>query len=192
MQQNGGPEKGPRQMGQTSSGEWFDQETGEVMDHSVALIVTPKKKMGFKEGWVAMSQAATDVFKDIRSVDQQRVLWALLGKLDFENLIQISQAEIATDLGMAKANVSRSIKALKERGVLLQGPKIGRSSTYRLNPQMGWKGSAATHNKALQGRMEKANMRVVSTSPEASAPVPVDPERQALENAGQMNWLPDE
>lgn len=182
------PNSGPREMGQTSSGEWFDQETGEIIDHAVALVVTPKRKMGFREGWVAMSQAATDVFKDIRSVDQQRVLWALLGKLDFENLIQISQSEIASDLSMAKANVSRSIKALRERGVLLQGPKIGRSSTYRLNPDMGWKGSAKTHNQALQDRMKQSNMRVV-TSPEDAEPVTLDPERQALEEAGQMSWL---
>ncbi|MEC8195744.1 MAG: replication/maintenance protein RepL [Pseudomonadota bacterium] len=172
-------------MGQTESGDWFDHETGEVMEYGVAVIVTPKKKMGFREGWVAMSQGAMEVFKDIRSADQQRVLWALLEVLDFENHIQVSQTKICKDLNMAPANVSRSIKALHERGVLIKGPKVGRSLTYRLNPDMGWKGSAKQHNQALQDRMKQANMRVVTSGTEA----PAELERQALEEAGQTNWL---
>lgn len=175
-------------MGQTDSGEWFDQTTGEVIEHSVALIVTPKRKMGFREGWVAMSQSAMEVFKDIRSADQQRVLWALLSVLDFENHIQVSQARIAEDLEMQRSHVSRSIKALRERGVLIQGPKVGRSLTYRLNPQMGWKGSAKQHNQALQDRMKQSNMRVVTSGDPAPAG-PDHQERQALEAAGQVNWL---
>lgn len=43
-------------------------------------------------------------------------------------------------------------------GVLLRGPKAGRSSTFRLNPSFGWKGSASNHQKALKERMRASNI----------------------------------
>ena len=53
-------------------------------------------------------------------------------------------------LGIQKANVSRAIKALIENEIILEGPKIGRSKTYRLNPSYGWKGTVRNHDKALR------------------------------------------
>lgn len=177
-----------KMMGQTESGDWFDQQTGEVIEHSVAMIVPKKQRLSFREGWVAMSQQAMEVFQEIRSADQQRVLWSLLAVLDFENLIQVNQSEIAKSLGMQRPNVNRAVRALVKLGVILEGPKIGVSKTYRLNPHMGWKGSVRNHNQVLQDRMKQANMRVI-TSPADAEQVQPDPERQALENAGQLNWL---
>ncbi|EBJ1927858.1 hypothetical protein DP473_24880, partial [Salmonella enterica] len=49
-----------------------------------------------------------------------------------------------------KTNVSRSIKGLINLGVIIEGPKIGRSKSYRLNPQFGWKGTVSNHKKALK------------------------------------------
>ncbi|MCR1342785.1 hypothetical protein [Acidithiobacillus ferrooxidans] len=86
---------------------------------------------------------------DLRG-DDLRVLLALLGRLDFENLIQLEQVAIAERLGMQKPHVSRSIKRLIALGCLLEGPKIGRSRTYRLNPAYGWRGSSKGHHKALR------------------------------------------
>jgi hypothetical protein len=42
---------------------------------------------------------------------------------------------------MQKTNVSRAIKLLVEKQILLEGPKLGRTHTYRLNSAFGWKGS---------------------------------------------------
>ena len=46
------------------------------------------------------------------------------------------------ELGNAQAARQRSIKRLIALGVILEGPKIGISRSYRLNPEFGWKGSA--------------------------------------------------
>ena len=55
-------------------------------------------------------------------------------RLDYENLIQVNQAEVAEQVGMNRHNVNRSIKKLIELGVVLGGVKIGVSrSSYRLN-----------------------------------------------------------
>ena len=60
-------------------------------------------------------------------------------RLDYENLIQVNQAEVAEQVGMNRHHVNRSIKKLIELGVVLEGVKIGISRSYRLNPNFGWK-----------------------------------------------------
>lgn len=139
----------------------IDTSTGEIVGGVLALI-QPKRKNGFGEGWFAMSQTA---LKAIREAGLQgrdyEVMFALLEILDFENLIQVNQAEIAQALNMKPSHMSRSVKNLVETGVLLEGPRIGRSKTYRLNPNLGWKGSAKGHNEALRAKMKQSNITVV-------------------------------
>ena len=72
---------------------------------------------------------------------------AMLARLDYENLIQVNQAEVSEQVGMNRHNVNRSIKKLIELGVILEGVKIGISRSYRLNPNFGWKGSAKGHRE---------------------------------------------
>ena len=73
---------------------------------------------------------------------------------DYENLIQVNQAEVAEQVGMNRHNVNRSIKKLIELGVVLEGVKIGVSRSYRLNPNFGWKGSAKGHREALHEHLK--------------------------------------
>ncbi|MCT8434976.1 replication protein [Escherichia coli O25b:H4-ST131] len=82
--------------------------------------------------------------------EQFKVLMLMLADLDYENFIQIAQADIAETLGMQKTNVSRAVRALLDVGVIFEGPKVGRSKTYRLNEQFGWKGTVTNHKKALK------------------------------------------
>jgi predicted transcriptional regulator len=132
-----------------------DLDTGEILDYSL-VAVQKKVPIGFA-GWMAMALEALDMLasSDLRG-DDLRVLLALLGRLDFENLIQIEQTAIAKRLGMKQPHVSRSIKRLIATGCLLEGPKIGRSRTYRLNPAYGWRGSAKNHQKALRALERRA------------------------------------
>ena len=86
--------------------------------------------------------------------NDMKVMWAMLARLDYENLIQVNQAEVSEQVGMNRHNVNRSIKKLIELGVILEGVKIGISRSYRLNPNFGWKGSAKGHRgsaRALEG-----------------------------------------
>jgi hypothetical protein len=71
-----------------------------------------------------------------------KVLLVYFGNLDFENYIQISQQAIADYLKMRKQHVSASTLKLVEKGILIEGTKVGRHNTYRLNPFYGWKGKA--------------------------------------------------
>jgi DNA-binding MarR family transcriptional regulator len=77
-----------------------------------------------------------------------RVLYYFFGKLDFENYIHVAQTEIAQALGLQKANVSRAVRILCDKKIILKGPKTGRIITYRLNPEYGWKGKVKNMNAA--------------------------------------------
>ena len=56
----------------------------------------------------------------------------MLARLDYENLIQVNQAEVSEQVGMNRHNVNRSIKKLIELGVIPEGVKIGISRSTGL------------------------------------------------------------
>ena len=62
-----------------------------------------------------------------------RVLFYLYSKLDFENFIQQTQKRLQMDLRCKKTHVSRAMKVLTSKQIVLEGPKVGRSRCYRLN-----------------------------------------------------------
>jgi hypothetical protein len=139
-----------------------DLATGEILEGATLALFYPKRRNGFATGWVAMAQ---DPLMKLAQADlgdvARRVLFALLAKLDFENWLSISHADLGRQLGIKRPNISRAVARLIEEGVLLLGPRVGIKGTYRLNPAYGWKGSARGHQEALQERMRARGMSVV-------------------------------
>jgi hypothetical protein len=74
---------------------------------------------------------------------EYRVLLFLLTKMGYEGSIQISQGEIGEVLDMKTSNIGRSIKTLKEAGILRSEGKIGQTATYTINPYYGSRGKAS-------------------------------------------------
>lgn len=137
-------------------------DTGELMEGAVLGMFFPKRQNGFKEGWLAMAQGALmQLAQSDLGQQDWRVLAGVLAKLDYENFLLLSVADLAKEIGMQRPHVSTSITKLEAMGVLLRGPKAGRSSTFRLNPSYGWKGTASNHQKALRERMKAANIKGV-------------------------------
>lgn len=119
--------------------EQIDQTTGEVLQGCMVWIPYRPK---LTERWFMAFQ---DTFEELArdpelTLEPKNVLLYLFSKLDFENFIQQSQADIAKALGMHKEQVSRAMKLLTSKQIVLEGPKVGRSKCYRLNPNYGWKG----------------------------------------------------
>jgi biotin operon repressor len=136
-----------------------DAHTGEVLEGAL-VFVPAKRRNAFGQGWVAMGQGPmAELAKSKLGLQAHRVMWALLARLDFENLINVSQADVARDLGMDRAAVSRAIAQLVDEGAVLAGPTVGRNRTYRLNPHYGWKGSAKGHHEAISAATREARAR---------------------------------
>jgi len=134
----------------------LDPETGEEFDGFVAYVA-PKRKHGFGQRWLSMAQDATRVLalNDDLGGNDLKVFLFLTSMVDFENQLLVNQAEIARQMGKKRNHVNRSIKRLIELGVLLEGPKIGLSRSYRFNPEFGWKGSTKNHVTALQDERQR-------------------------------------
>lgn len=135
-----------------------NQETGEIEPGMMVLIPVRNKlrdpfMLAAREGFMRLAKD-TDL-----TIQDRRILDVYFASVDYENWIYMSQQEIADYLGMKKSNVSRSIKKLKEKQILIEGPKAGRSKTFRLNAFYGWKGRIGKeyyeayeeHSKLMQG-----------------------------------------
>lgn len=132
----------------------FDTDTGEIVEGRLAWIPA-KKKNGFGEGWIAMSQRAMQEILKMKTAGglsgrDLDVLLMLTTILDFENEVLVNQADLAEQLQMRRPHISRSLSILVERDLLIEGAKVGRSKSYRLNPWVGWKGSAKNHRHHLR------------------------------------------
>lgn len=122
----------------------FDQDTGEVLDGVLVLV---GRKIGSPYGrqWMQINQdALAEIAADPQmGAEALRVFLYLNARLDFENLIQVPQIEIAGALGMTKQSVNRAVKLLEAKQIILAGPKVGRSGSWKLNARYGWKGKIA-------------------------------------------------
>ena len=119
----------------------IDLDTGELLE-GIPIWVgrKPNNPYGnrfFMANQDALREIARD--KDL-TLEPKNVLIYLCACLDFENFIQVPQAEIVEALEMKQSNVSKAIHLLIGKGILIRGPKIGRSYSLRLNPNYGWKG----------------------------------------------------
>lgn len=128
-------------------------ENGEIEQWAMVplkrKVITGGFFMAIQEGFIWISQ-----LEGIK-LQEMRVLLYIMGKLDFENYINISQKQVAEALGMKKQNVSAAFKTLEKYGIIHKGPKVGLSWTYRLDPNFGYKGRAKNIQK-LQNAIDKA------------------------------------
>ena len=104
-----------------------------------------EKKLG--KDWFAMYQnPALWLAQQDMTGEQYKVLWFLFSQLDFDNDLRISLKEIADALKLKIANVSRAMKVLKEKNIIVEGLPVGKFKTYRLNPYIGYKGKNRNEN----------------------------------------------
>lgn len=131
----------------------------DVQNEAVYLHVPRKKDVatGLGGWFIAWQEASMLLAGDKRmNLTDHRVLLVLQAKLDFENWIKLSLADIGNPIGVAKSNISVSMKKLLEMGVVILGPTSKNVRTYRLNPAIGWKGDLRQGAKA-----RRAALRVV-------------------------------
>ena len=126
----------------------IDLDTGEVLEEGIPVWIGRKPKIN--DRWfMAFQEAFEAIAKDRDLTDEhRRVLFYLLSRLDFDNYIQVAQVEIADALSMHKTHVNRAIKLLEGKSIIIRGPKVGRSSCFRLSPNLGWKGKVSSLREA--------------------------------------------
>lgn len=116
-----------------------DHRTGEVLD---GVVAWQPKRHYFQTGHFTMFQ---DVLEKLAKMDlpqrDMQVLMFLMSKMDMENACLINQKAVAEELNMRTSNLSRSIKNLANKKIIIKGEgKVGRTPTLRLNNTLLWKG----------------------------------------------------
>ena len=137
---------------------YVDKYTGEEYGFPVIL---GKKRNPYIKGWVMNSQQAMVALakdKDIKG-ETHRVLWFIGGILDFENWVQLSITEIGNELDLKQQSVSRAMKVLENKEIILRGPKVGRSYAFMLNPNFGWKGKVKNLEDYRKQKEDEENNR---------------------------------
>ena len=124
---------------------WIDQN-GEVRDDSLPVVV-PRKRRGtlwlYGQWWFQMSQnAAIELSKDkdLRGRPKDVLLY-LYGTLDFDNYVETNASRIGREIDIDASAVRKCLRLLRDKGVILEGPSVGNSRTWRLNPKYGFKGN---------------------------------------------------
>ena len=132
--------------------------TGEKKEGYFVYIAYPKPKitgnrwmMTFQD---SLAKIATD--KDMTG-EALKVMLLLMSELEFENYIHIKQVELAKKLEMQTSHISRAMKLLTSKEIILK-VKEGKTAGYKLNPQYGWKGQVSNRNKEID---RIVNQRVV-------------------------------
>lgn len=134
-----------------------DLDTGEMLDEGKLIYVPQRPRM--KRGWfMAMQEGFKLLSKEPLRGESMRVLLFIMGVLDFENHIDPTNSCIAEALGMRKQNVSRAMKELKERSIVIDAPY----KRLRLESSYGWRGKVRTlraHQNELLQQQQREDRR---------------------------------
>lgn len=124
-------------------------------------IFPVKPKETYSEEWSVMFASNQKklclmlINKEISGIDRA-ILDYLMAYMEIGNYCTINQKMLAEEIGIAAPNVSRSIKKLVEKGILLkEDKKNGRLNIYRINPEFAWKGAIK------EGIKEKNHLKLV-------------------------------
>jgi DNA-binding transcriptional ArsR family regulator len=133
---------------------YVDKYTGEEFGFPV---IVGRKRNPYGKGWVMNSQEALEILAKDKEItgEAYRVLFFICARLDFENWVQVPVTEIAQELDLRQPNVSRAMKVLEDKQIILRGPKVGRSYAFMLNPEFGWKGKVKNLDDYRQEREER-------------------------------------
>ena len=97
---------------------------------------------------------------------EYRVRDWLMGTIGIGNYVHVNQAEMARRLRIQRADASRAIKRLISLGILIQGPKSGRSNTYMVSPAFCFSGGLGNGLKARKEIIKKHKAKVIPFKPD--------------------------
>lgn len=135
------------------------------------LIYPSRERKKYSQKWLILWQEQSEIGVSVveqakmeRPLTQTeyRVRDYLLGTIGLGNYVYVNQAEVARELRLARSNVSVAIKRLIELQIVLQGPKVGRSNTYMLNPAYCYFGRIENGVKARNKAIQTGKAKVIN------------------------------
>lgn len=115
----------------------------------IQAYFTPPPKKRYNAKWLLLWQGETGIDMSLQeqakmqeplTQTEYRVRDWLIGEIGIGNYVFVNQAECGRQLRIDRAHVSKAVKRLISLGILLPGPKSGRSNTYMVNPAFCFSG----------------------------------------------------
>jgi len=120
-----------------------NRKTGEKKEGYFVYIAYPKPKITGNRWIMTFQDSLENIAMDKDMTGQTlKVMLLLMGNLEFENYLTIKQVAIAEKLNMDKSVVSKAMRLLVDKGIILK-VKEGTTTGYKLNPHYGWKGKVS-------------------------------------------------
>lgn len=93
--------------------------------------------------------ARHQIIKELRSAATLRVFLALPDHLNWTEFRPLNQSDLATELEIDNASVSRAMRDLLSRGIVERTGK-GPVMQWKLSLKWGWRGNAAAYHVAMR------------------------------------------
>ena len=143
----------PEEDGQTPQTVYFQPPKNKKHDARWLLLWQDGSDIG-----VSMTEQAE---MDVLTQTEYRVRDWLMGTIGIGNYVHVNQAEMARRLRIERATASRAIKRLIELGILIQGPKSGRSNTYMVSPAFCFSGGLGNGIKARKEVIKQHKAKII-------------------------------
>jgi len=118
-------------------------------DSNVNISTSPKKHLKKEYGRYFEEEIINIASNKNLNGTDLRVFLCIIGNLEYENILNISQKKLGEMLGIGKKEISKSINKLIKEEYLQIIDKIGRQNIYKFNPNIVFKSRAKNH-KQLQ------------------------------------------
>lgn len=148
----------------------FEQLSEKIESGEMQLYCTKTKLARGLNRMTILLDSLEDMAIDNRLSDaDRRVLFLMIGQMDFENWIHIPLSSLSKKLNIAVPNISRSVKNLVELKYISK-EKVGRANLYRFNPEMGWKGRDVDWSKVVDLDEIRSRQRSCGSTPHRVGP----------------------
>ena len=134
----------------------------------VTVLIQPRNRQ-YQVQWIPLWQdveTGVSIMEQAKmdkplSQTEYRVRDMLLGSIHIGNWAIVNQAELARQLRVQRADVSRAISRLIELGIVLRGEKIGRNSQYMISPGFAFKGGLAEGQRSVKKAQKDHKSKVL-------------------------------
>ena len=135
---------------------WVDRSTGEIKPGRTCRL--PPRREKFKQDWYHGDMAGDrEMSRDAHLTCDAWRVWACVNSgLEYRNVVGLTQRRIGEITGIDKANVSRAMQLLVERGYLVKEGREGRNVMFRVCHAYRWRGSAKALREFLAGYAENS------------------------------------
>lgn len=153
----------PEEDGQSPQTVYFQPPTNRNYDARWLLLWQDGSDIG-----VSMTEQA-EMERPLTQTEYRVRDW-LMGTIGIGNYVYVNQAEMARRLRIDKKNASMAIKRLIELGILIQGPKSGRSNTYMVSPAFCFAGGLGNGIKARKETIKNHKAKILEFRPKGEEP----------------------